>query len=257
MKLTEHIHLIGSGRLGFNLTDELDCHVFLVATEQDAVIIDAGAGRTLQATQMILAEIARDGIDPAKISRLLLTHTHADHAGGAHALSEQLGIPVLASTTAAGYLRRGDEHAISLDRARLAGGYPADYTYHACQVATELADAGDDRIAVGDLELRSVATPGHCGGHLSFALHHPGDASRPSQIDLFAGDAVFAGGRILLQDIWDCSVTESCRSVERLAQIRPNGFFPAHGAFSIDRGWTHLDQAMTSIAGLLPPPQFG
>lgn len=254
MKLTEHIHLIGSGRLGFNLSDELDCHVYLIVTDDDAVIIDAGAGRTPRATQMILSEIARDGIDPTRISRLLLTHAHADHAGGSHALREHLDIEVLASTTAADYLRRGDEPAISLDRARLAGGYPVDYTYHACPVTTELADAGGDRIAVGNLELRSIASPGHCGGHLSFALHHPGDATA---IDLFAGDAVFAGGRILLQDIWDCSVTESCRSVERLAQVRPTGFFPAHGAFSIDRGWTHLDQAMAAMSGLLPPPQFG
>lgn len=30
MKIAERIHLVGSGQLGFALTDELDCHVYLL-----------------------------------------------------------------------------------------------------------------------------------------------------------------------------------------------------------------------------------
>ena len=41
MQLTEHIHLIGSGRVGFDLTNEFDCHVYLVADGDDAAPVDA------------------------------------------------------------------------------------------------------------------------------------------------------------------------------------------------------------------------
>lgn len=30
MKLTENVYLVGSGRLGFELSNDFDCHVFLV-----------------------------------------------------------------------------------------------------------------------------------------------------------------------------------------------------------------------------------
>lgn len=246
MKLTDHIYLVGSGRLGFNLTDELDCHIFVVTDGDEAVMIDAGGGRE---SRLILEEIDRDGIDRSQIDRLLLTHAHADHAGGARALSAQLDLDVMASQIAATYIRTGDEHAISLDRARAAGGYPSNYEFTACEIVRELMDG--ERIRIGQIELEAIATPGHCGGHLSFALHRQGG------IDILCGDAVFAGGRILLQDIWDCSVTESCRSVERLAGFRPDGLYPAHGPFARHCGWTHLDQAVQSMAGLLPPSQFG
>jgi hydroxyacylglutathione hydrolase len=246
MKLSNHIYLVGSGRLGFNLTNELDCHIFLIVDGPGAVLIDAGGGLE---PHLIVEEIERDGIDPARIDRLLLTHAHADHAGGANALHNLLGLDVLASATAAKYVAAGDEHAISLDRARAAGGYPLDYVFHGCEIAGTLSDG--ERIPVGGMELETVPTPGHCGGHVSYVLHRPGG------VDIIAGDAVFAGGRILLQDIWDCSVSESCRSIERLAQFQTDGLYPSHGPISRHRGWTHLNRAMQSMAGLLPPPQFG
>ncbi|MGC4108223.1 MAG: MBL fold metallo-hydrolase [Thermomicrobiales bacterium] len=242
MKLTEHIYLVGSGRMGFSLTDPLDCHVYLVQNAGDAVLIDAGGGVDVTP---ILAEIARDGIDPGSIRRLLLTHAHADHAGGAAALAEALRLEIHASALAADYLGWGDERAISLDRARAAGAYPPDYVFRAAPVAGVLSEG--DHLAVGDLTLEVLETPGHCGGHLSFALHRPGG------VDLFCGDALFAQGAIILQDIWDCTVGDSCRSVKKIAALRPDGFFPGHGAVSIARGWTHAEAALERISQLLPP----
>ena len=245
MKLTEHIDLIGSGQMGFNLTDELDCHVYLVHDGDDAIIIDAGAGSDIEP---ILAQIDRSGIPRESIRRLLLTHAHGDHAGGARALHDALGVDVYASALAGSYVREGDERAISLDRARGPGGYPEDYVFAACPVAGALHDG--KRLAVGGLTIEVVETPGHCGGHLSFALRRRGG------IDLFSGDAIFAGGRILLQYIWDCSVVDSCESVKRLTTIRPDGLFPGHGAVSIQRGYMHLYWAWEDIKGMLPPPQL-
>lgn len=245
MHLTEHIALIGSGRVGFDLSNEFDCHVYLIHDGDDAVIIDAGAGVDIAP---MLAVIDRLGFDRKTISRLLLTHAHGDHAGGTRALHDALGVEVWASPLAAQYVRDGDEVATSLDRAKGPGGYPEGYTFRACPVAGELREG--DRLTVGSLEIEVVETPGHCGGHLSYVLHRPGGK------DLFCGDAVFWGGKILLQDIWDCSVTESCASVRKLAGIRPDGLYPGHAAISVQRGYNHLYSAWETMESMVPPPQL-
>lgn len=231
--------------MGFNLTDPLDCHVYLVHDRDDSFIIDAGAGCDITP---ILTQIDRSGIPRESISRLLLTHAHGDHARGARALHDALGVDVYASPLAGAYVSDGDEHAISLDRARGPGGYPEDYVFAACPVAGKLGEG--ERITVGRLAIEVVETPGHCGGHLSFALR------RPDGIDLFGGDAIFAGGRILLQSIWDCSVIDSCESVRRLYALRPDGPFPGHGMVAIERGWTHPYAAMEYVQQAHPPPQL-
>ena len=74
---------------------------------------------------------------------------------------------------------------------------------------------------------------------------------------VFCGDALFFGGKVLLQDIWDCSLQESTRSVRRLAELSPDGFFPGHLTFTLRNGRRHAEQAMRPIEGLLPPPQMG
>ena len=245
MQLTDYIHLVGSGRVGFDLTNEFDCHVYLVTDGNEAVVIDAGAGVDIDP---ILAEIDQTGISRDRITRLLLTHAHADHAGGTRGLHDALGSEVWASEQAAGWICDGNEEAISLDRAKGPGGYPAGYVFRPCPVAGALRDG--DRIPVGSLEIEVVASPGHSQGHLSYLLHRPGGT------DLFSGDAVFWGGKILLQDIWDCSVTESCATVRRLAALKPDGLYPGHAAIAVNRGYNHLYSAMENILALIPPPQL-
>jgi glyoxylase-like metal-dependent hydrolase (beta-lactamase superfamily II) len=231
--------------MGFSLTDALDCHVYLVHDGDDAVIIDAGAGVDIAP---ILDQIDQSGVPRTALRRLLLTHGHGDHAGGTRALHDALNVDVSPAPPVAAWVSAGDEQALSLDRAKGPGGYPKGYTFQPCPVAGELRHS--DRVPIGNLEVEVVETPGHCQGHLSFVLHRSGG------IDLFSGDAIFAGGRILLQYIWDCSVADSCESVKRLTAIRPDGLFPGHGAVSIQRGYMHLFSAWEDIAGMLPPPQL-
>src|SRR5436190_13120957 len=137
MKIAERIHIVGSGQMGFHFTDDYDCHVYLLDGGDEYALVDAGGGRDVDG---ILACIAADGLDPRRVRRLLLTHAHADHAAGAAGLRERLGLRVLASPPVARYVRDGDEHAASLDVARRAGGYPADFALPPCPVDEELLD---------------------------------------------------------------------------------------------------------------------
>ncbi len=60
----------------------------------------------------------------------------------------------------------------------------------------------------------------------------------------------------MLQDIWDCSVQESCRSIEKLDALDLDGLYPGHVSFAVQNGRMHVDRAMEKIRQLLPPEQF-
>jgi len=244
VKIADRIHIVGSGQVGFGLTDDYDCHVYLLDGGAEYALVDSGGGRDPDA---IVRLIATDGLDPRRVGALFLTHAHADHAAGAAGLRERLGLRVVASREVAGWVSQGDARAASLDAAKRAGGYPADFAYPACPV--EAVDDGAV-VAVGDLRIEALATPGHAAGHLSYVLRREGRTS------VFCGDAFFFGGRILLQDTWDCSVQESIRSVERLASLSVDGLFPGHLTFAVSGGRRQTEAAMEHVRRLVPPPQL-
>ncbi|MDX3643438.1 MBL fold metallo-hydrolase [Streptomyces sp. MB09-02B] len=168
MRLTDHVTLVAGGAYGFDLSDPLDCHVYLVRGARHSVLVDAGAGRSAES---IVRAVRATGADPG---RLLLTHGHADHAGGAAALAERLpGLRVLAGAEATGWIAAGDEAGVSLDRGKASGYYPADYSFAPCPQVEALAD-GEEIDLGGGVVLRAVATPGHADGHLCFHLRAPG-----------------------------------------------------------------------------------
>lgn len=245
VRLTDRLALVASGRRGFDLTDSLDCHVYLVDGGGECALIDAGAGRDPDAT---LREIRRDGFDLSRIHYLILTHPHADHAGGAFALKQRLGLQVLCHPHAADILERGDEAAVHLPAARACGLFPQDIALPACPVDRRVGEG--DRIRVGELELRVLDTPGHCRGHLSLYFELGG---RPH---LFCGDLVFHGGRILAQSIPDCDLQEYAASVLRLAELPVEVFLPGHGLFSLADGKRHIDEAAAVFRRLGVPPNL-
>src|SRR5579883_201179 len=92
MRVTPHLHLALSGSGGFDLSDQYDCHAWLVDSGAGWVMFDSGAGRDTDAT---LAAIAASGVPPQDLRWLLLTHGHADHSGGAAGLRAALGLSVM------------------------------------------------------------------------------------------------------------------------------------------------------------------
>src|SRR5919199_6352698 len=56
---------------------------FLIQHDRNAILIDAGAGNTMQPTLgQLPANLRAAGIDPSSISHVVLTHIHPDHANG-------------------------------------------------------------------------------------------------------------------------------------------------------------------------------
>lgn len=243
MRIADRIAIVGSGRLGLGLTHPLDCNVYLVDGGSELALVDAGVG--LDAAS-IVARIAADGFDPARVSRIVLTHGHADHAGGAARLTELLGQPpIAAAPRVAKALAAADEAWLSIDFGRRAGIYPEDYRLQPCAVTEEIADG--DALRVGDLTLRVVATPGHADGHVCLLLSTTNDTA------LFSGDTLFAEGTILLQPTHDCRIDEHVRSLRRLRSLDATSLYPGHHRVAPSEGRRHIELANQALdLGSLP-----
>ena len=106
MKLCDQIYLVGSGNQGIGISDDYDCHVYLIDGGDELALVDAGGGLDVGP---ILENIRHDGLDPSRVRHLLLTHAHFDHAGGAAQLRSALGDPrIYMHADCARYLREGD-----------------------------------------------------------------------------------------------------------------------------------------------------
>lgn len=243
MRLTDRVYLVGSGTQGFDLTDPYDCHVYLVDGGHELALIDVGAGMGAQA---IVENVKHDGFDPARIRQIILTHGHGDHAGGAARMRSLLGdAAVHASGGIAESLRLADEKAISLDVAKRAGIYPMDYRMEPCAVDHELEEGS--AITVGDLVLSVFDTPGHSDGHVSLLMEESGRRT------LFAGDVIFFGGKVLLQNIHDCRLDALIVSLRKLRQLDVTTLLPGHLTLSLKDGQRHIERANQALDRLLIP----
>lgn len=152
---------------------------------------------------------------------------------------------MVASPDVARFLEEGDTEAISLALAKAAGIYPQDYRWSACPVEKVVVD--EEAIAIDECCFTALNTPGHCRGHVSFLLPTTeGDV-------LFAGDAVFHSGQILLQAIPDCSIWEYQQTIRRLQELEITALLPGHLALAMRHGQRHIAAAARAFETLLPP----
>jgi glyoxylase-like metal-dependent hydrolase (beta-lactamase superfamily II) len=208
------------------------------------VLFDTGAGRE----PAVLARCLEDAALPSPVAAIVLTHAHADHSGGAAFLHRALGAPVFAGRATAAIVGAGDEAAMSLDRARQAGIYTREYRFDPCPEITPLQDGAT--IDFGNVSVSAVATPGHCADHMSFLV------ATSAWRGLVVGDALFAGGTVTLQNIWDCSVPDTCSSIRQLAKRPFDCFLPGHGPFELEDGQSHVGAAIQRLDKLLCPQLY-
>jgi glyoxylase-like metal-dependent hydrolase (beta-lactamase superfamily II) len=232
MKLTDDVYLVGGGDYGFNLTHRLDCHVYVVDGGDELALIDAGFG---PGTEDILAVMREDGLDPERVSTIVVTHYHADHVGGAASLKRATGAKLAAGAEASETIRIADADQIGLNWAKSFGFYPEDYEWEASEVELEFTDG--DRIRTGAIELELIATPGHCRGHYCVRM-----VGR-DRTYLFTSDCVFWGGAIILQNVPDSNVQEYAASCNRLAELEFDALLPGHHLISLRNGRRHAEAA--------------
>ena len=244
MRLTSDVHLVGGGNVAFNLSNGADCHVYALRTGDGLALIDAGVGLGMD---LILDNLRDDGLDPAQIRDVFVTHYHVDHAGAVARWRRLTGARIHASAAAAPAIRDGDADVVGLRQAQAGGYYPADYVLEPCPVDVEFGDR--DAVELGGLRITAVSSPGHCNGHAVF-LVEGGERTY-----LFSGDCVFWGGTIILQNIPDCSIPEYAATMERLDQLSFDALLPGHLTISLRDGKRHVETAARAFRSLGLPRQ--
>ena len=237
MYLREGLALVGSGHNGFGMSHRYDCHIYLLKGERESLLIDTGAGVDIES---VIGHLDHEvGADLDRVRTILVTHAHADHAGGAGAMRERLSASLLASSQVAHILRNGDDERAGVPVGKRGGAYSADYSLTPTSVDGELSEGLI--LDLGGVTVECVETPGHSVGHMAFvARWHDHTA-------LFTGDALLFGGRIVLQDTWDCDLRKQLESLHRLENVAFEGLYPGHFSFSLNDGRRHLDQALDRI----------
>jgi glyoxylase-like metal-dependent hydrolase (beta-lactamase superfamily II) len=126
-----------------------------------------------------------------RIEKILLTHIHSDHCGGALALRKRCGAKLGIHRSRMGYL----------------GG--EDFQYD-----------DNDRLSFGGGELQVLHTPGHESGHCCF--YESGDKV------LFSGDNILGYGTAVIHPP-DGNMTDYMHTLERLLGIEMSLILPGHG----------------------------
>lgn len=170
--------------------------------------------------QRLVRSLAKLGIRQGDVERIVLTHGHLDHAGGAERVRAAFGAREVLVGAAdltdvrAGTNASGDPGS-PLERSPLPSpGYPAVPSAQSLHGPLALDD---------DRALVPVPTPGHTDGHTAFHL--------PDEGVVLGGDTVFNVFRMAPAPGLLCSDADrNLASILRLAELEPSTLLLAHGA---------------------------
>ena len=169
-----------------------------IVGEGEVAIIDPGPADEAHLATLLAA------VDGERVSHIVVTHSHRDHAPGAAILKARTGAPIVGAAA----------HA---PRAGAAGGLDAS---HDLAYAPDVALADGERLQGRGFTLETLATPGHAANHLCFSLLE--------ENALFSGDHVMAWSTSIVAPP-DGSMADYMASLEKLRGRPEAVYWPGHG----------------------------
>jgi glyoxylase-like metal-dependent hydrolase (beta-lactamase superfamily II) len=155
-------------------------NAYLFADDGGYTLVDSGVG-SAEIWELFCAGLAGAGIEPRHIQRVLLTHSHHDHAGLAARLATVTGATVWIHERDLDYFNyrfvNTAQYQADLYRLLTTVGTPEDEAQTLAGSAGNVARVtppfpsveryrGGDVFSVGEYTLRVIWTPGHTPGHV-------------------------------------------------------------------------------------------
>ena len=167
----------------------------------DAAVIDPGPTNDAHLEALVAA------LAGARVSHILITHTHSDHCGGARAFAARVKAPIWGAGAHPVADKKHD--APALDEG-------ADYAF-----APDRMLKDGDEIDGDGWRLGAVATPGHLSNHLCFAL--------AQESALFTGDHIMGWATTVIAPP-DGDMAAYFDSLDKILARDDAVYYPTHGA---------------------------
>jgi glyoxylase-like metal-dependent hydrolase (beta-lactamase superfamily II) len=172
---------------------------YLVGDAAGVAVIDPGPDLPAHRAAILKAT-------PGPIDKILVTHTHLDHSGGARSLQAETSAEILGMAP----------HPTSPEAAAPALEEGADFAFVPDRTLRD-----GETVAIGELTLEAVHTPGHIGNHLCFSLIE--------EETLFTGDHIMGWSTTVVAPP-DGDMRHYMESLERLLSRQDRRYLPTHGA---------------------------
>jgi len=203
-----------------------DSNVYLLG-EEDPIVVDTGTGAY---ADTVLEEISK--VVPLKrIGRIVLTHSHYDHMGGAAQFQKATGSRIYLHEEEARPILSGDYSFT------LSGMFGADLG----KLDVESLKSGQ-RLKSGSSLIEVLHTPGHSPGSIVLLDREGASAA--------VGDTVFCDGGV---GRWDLPGGDLKKLQSSLAIIRSLGLknmYPGHGSYAEGDAPEHLKLATGYLEGV-------
>lgn len=153
VEVIKDVYLIGDS----GMTDPKDCSVYALDLGE-LVLIDTGAGDSVD---KIVKNLGFFGLNPDRLSSIILTHCHIDHIGGAEELRSRFHARIIMHEKDAEVVERGDK--------RMTAAYWYGVDFKPLSVDVKLKTR-EERLLFSGHEVVCIHTPGHTPGSISVYL---------------------------------------------------------------------------------------
>ncbi len=185
---------------------------FLIV-EDELTLIDAGHRGSLR---LLRGQVERIGRDIHEITRIVCTHGHPDHVGGAHEIAHATGAPV--------HMHPNDVSRLRITFREAIAGRPAPGTILAdlTPLPKHVVPVDDGAVIPALGGLRVIHTPGHTPGSICLYTEE--------RRLLIVGDILQRKGRDLTYPnyVWSDDMGLARRSIARIAELDVDTILFAH-----------------------------